>query len=100
RVGKRLKVGFEKEMDMLVKQGFNSGLQSAYAIGYAQWLKFLNKEISKEQAIKEWIHKEQFYAKRQMTWFRKDKRIHWFYVDNYGFFAEVADLVIKWHNKA
>lgn len=48
------------------------------AIGYQQAFRQLSGEYSKEQAIEETISLTQRYARRQMSWFRRDKRIHWF----------------------
>lgn len=47
------------------------------AIGYQQAFKQISGEYSQEQAIEETISLTQRYARRQMSWFRRDKRIHW-----------------------
>ena len=53
------------------------GLPSMSGIGYQEIEKFLNKELTKEEAIEQIKNNTRHYAKRQMTWFQKDKRIHW-----------------------
>ncbi len=82
RVEKMLKLGLEKEVKTLVKKyGWTPILQNT--IGYSEWKDFLNlqkqpsrfcRSDSVASAIT--LHTIQF-AKRQMTWFKKDKRIHW-----------------------
>lgn len=98
RVTERLKKGFESEVNKLVSQGFSFGLQSSLSIGYFQWLKYIRGEISKEQAIQEWISQEKSYSKRQMVWFKKDKRIKWFNIGDRKYISKVEELIRKWHN--
>lgn len=51
------------------------------AIGYKQIFQYLNGEISFEDAVEKIKMESRRYAKRQLTWFRRDKRIDWIYVD-------------------
>ena len=46
-------------------------------IGYNQLIRYLKKELSYEQAIEEWITREVQYAKRQLTFMKKDSNIRW-----------------------
>jgi tRNA dimethylallyltransferase len=76
RVEKMIKLGLEKEVKKLVKKyGFD--ISPMQTIGYQEWLPYFEGKITKEE-VKEKIktHTLQF-AKRQMTWFKKDKRIKW-----------------------
>ena len=75
RVEKMFKLGLEKEIKCLVKKyGWIPPFQT---IGYQEWNDYLQNKIGEEE-VKEKIklHTSQF-SKRQMTWFKKDKRIHW-----------------------
>jgi len=75
RTEEMIKSGLEKEVRELVrKYGWNSALQT---IGYQEWKEYFDNKISKEE-VEELIvlHTLQF-ARRQMTWFRKDRRIYW-----------------------
>jgi tRNA dimethylallyltransferase len=47
------------------------------AIGYDQAIRQLMGELSQDQAIEETIALTNRYARRQMSWFRRDRRIHW-----------------------
>ncbi|MDD5433411.1 MAG: tRNA (adenosine(37)-N6)-dimethylallyltransferase MiaA [Candidatus Pacebacteria bacterium] len=76
RIGKRtnkmLKQGLEREVKLLVKKyGWTAVLQNT--IGYAEWQKKTTKKKLRELIF---LHTIQF-AKRQMTWFKKEKRIKW-----------------------
>lgn len=56
---------------------FELSKTAAKAIGYAQALAQLRGDISQQQAMDETIQLTNRYARRQMSWFRRDKRIHW-----------------------
>ena len=87
RVEKMFKLGLEKEVKKLVKKyGFK--IPPMQTIGYQEWKDYFEGKIGKEE-VKEKIkiHTLQF-TKRQMTWFKREKRIKW--VKNY---REVERLV-------
>ncbi len=66
-------------------------------LGADPLLSFLRDEITKEEALKDWAQGEYRYAKRQMTWFRKEKAIHWFDAQNTDYQKEVEVLVRGWY---
>lgn len=75
RVDLMIKDGLIDEVKNLIKQyGQN---QSFDAIGYREVVDYLNGKISLDEAINLIKKNTRNYAKRQMTWFKKDKRIHW-----------------------
>ncbi len=49
------------------------------AIGYKETLAYLDGEAAREEAIDEIKLRSRQYAKRQLTWLRRDPGIHWFY---------------------
>ena len=49
------------------------------AIGYKEALSYLDGKAAREEAIDEIKLRSRQYAKRQLTWLRRDKDIHWFY---------------------
>lgn len=53
-------------------------LSSLDTIGYKEIFEFLDGKISKEEAIEQIKRNTRHYAKRQMTWFKKDAEISWF----------------------
>ena len=77
RVEERLKKGAIKEVKKLLKMGYEESDPGMKTIGYQQIIKYLNKELTKEKAIEDWINKEVQYAKRQYTFMKKDKNIKW-----------------------
>lgn len=82
RVVSRLSHGaIEETKKLLVK--YNQGLQSMTAIGYKSIISFLEGNLTEAEMIEKWVSGEIAYAKRQMTWFRKQPVI-WYDIDNYG----------------
>ena len=88
RIEKMIEAGLSKEVEGLIKK-YGVKPYSLSGISYQEIIQYLNKEITLEQAkdlIK--IHTRQ-YARRQMSWFKRDKRIHW--IENYS----QAEKIIK-----
>ncbi len=77
RVDKQIKDGLVKETKNLVDQGFGWNLPSMSGIGYKQVGYYLRGEMSLEEAIDILKRDTKRYAKRQATWFKRDKRIKW-----------------------
>jgi len=77
RVEERLKNGAIDEVKNILKMGYKSTDPGLKTIGYQQIIKYLNNELTKEKAIEDWINKEVQYAKRQLTFMKKDPNIQW-----------------------
>jgi tRNA dimethylallyltransferase len=69
--------GMVEETEALTSKGLRESVTAGYAIGYAQALAQLDGELSQEQAIESTIKLTQKYARRQMSWFKRDTRINW-----------------------
>ena len=61
------------------------------AIGYKEILKYFSKEKTLQEVREEIKQSTRRYAKRQLTWFRKDNNINWIYPDSFNSFSEVLD---------
>lgn len=70
RVEDRLEQGAITETKNLLAK-YSQDLQSMSAIGYKSIIAHLKGEYSKTEMIEDWVKNELSYAKRQMTWFRK-----------------------------
>jgi tRNA dimethylallyltransferase len=76
RVDNMIKQGLEKEVKKLSKKyGFN--VPPMQTIGYREWEGYFDKEVGLEETIERIKINTIKFAKRQMTWFRKDKTIKW-----------------------
>lgn len=85
--------GLEQEVRGLLKRGFGPELQSMQAIGYRHMLAYLSGNWSREQLLEQLARDTRRYAKRQMTWFRKDRTINWLPVDDTG---RLLDHIGSW----
>ena len=77
RVEERLKNGAINEVKKILEMGYKESDPGMKTIGYQQIIKYLNKKLTKKKAIEDWINKEVQYAKRQLTFMKKDKNIKW-----------------------
>ncbi len=77
RVEQMTAEGLVQEIENLLKQKYSWNLPSMNGIGYKQMKDYFEKGESLELAKKKLRHDTQKFAKRQMTWFKRDKRIHW-----------------------
>jgi len=78
RVDQMLKQGFVEEVQSLRDRGYSSSLKSMKSIGYAELNSFLDKKISLLEAVAKIKTATKRYAKRQRTWFRRNKNIIWY----------------------
>jgi tRNA dimethylallyltransferase len=76
-------------------KGYDKNLNSLNTVGYKEIIRYLDKEITLERAIELIKRNTRHYAKRQMTWFRKDKRIHWFKVKDLSDLDQIAEKIIS-----
>ena len=78
RINKRVDIMFEKgllnECIKLKENGYNSLMQAMQGIGYKEVLMYLENSISLEEATEMIKQGSRNYAKRQLTWVRKDPR--------------------------
>lgn len=77
RVERMWQQGLVEEAESLIAEGIREGKTSSRAIGYSQALAQLDGELTREEAIAQTVQLTQRYARRQMSWFRRDERINW-----------------------
>ena len=69
--------GLVKEVRNLLKQGYGENLVSMQGLGYKEVSAYLRGEYDENEAMRLLKRNTRRYAKRQLTWFRKDERIQW-----------------------
>ncbi|MCD7785163.1 MAG: tRNA (adenosine(37)-N6)-dimethylallyltransferase MiaA [Oscillospiraceae bacterium] len=79
RVDKMLEMGLLEEAKMVLSQ--ENVATAGQAIGYKEFKPYFAGEKSIEECIDSVKQDSRRYAKRQLTWFRRDKRIKWIYRD-------------------
>ena len=71
--------GLLDEVRALLKCGVPRGSTALQAIGYKECLSFLDGQSTEEEALELIKLRSRQYAKRQLTWLRRNQDIHWFY---------------------
>ncbi len=74
----RIKSGMVSEATKLHKEGLSWKRMESLGLEYKYLAKYLKKEISKDEMIEQLDREIRKYAKRQKTWFKRDKSIKWF----------------------
>ncbi|MCD7981574.1 MAG: tRNA (adenosine(37)-N6)-dimethylallyltransferase MiaA [Clostridiales bacterium] len=77
RVDLMLKQGLVEEVKALRNRGFTRDLTSMQGLGYKEILSWLDGEISYEEAIRILKRNTRHFAKRQLTWFRRERDVIW-----------------------
>ena len=81
RVDRMVELGLVEEVRGLMDQGMSDALTSRQAIGYKEIIEALEGEITLDEAIEMVKLRSRRYAKRQLSWFRRDERIEWIDMD-------------------
>lgn len=87
--------GWMQEVRDLLKSGLNENAKPFDFIGYRELRAVLRNELSLEQALEAIQQATRRYAKRQLTWFRKEAGVQWFngFGDDFVLQAEVFKLL-------
>lgn len=75
RVDKMMEAGLEEEVKQLLPFRAKNSMQT---VGYKELIRYFDGEIDLDFAIEEIKKNSRRYAKRQLTWFRREKEIEWF----------------------
>ena len=100
RVDQMMKEGLLQEVKRLKEMGYHRGMVSMQGLGYKEILSYLDGEISLDEAVYEIKRDTRHFAKRQITWFKRERDVIWVNKDEYGYdekkilnsmMAELAD---------
>jgi tRNA dimethylallyltransferase len=92
RVHQMFEEGFVDEVKSLEKN-LRLGKTAFRALGYSQVLSLLSGEISEDEAITLTINATKKFARRQLSWFRRDPLIHWLDATSPDLFAQSLRLI-------
>lgn len=98
RIDDRIALGFLAEVESLLAKDIDWEFQSMSSLGYKQLRGYFEKKMTLQEAFDLWKKEEKRYAKRQMTWWKHDKRINWFQINEPGWQKKVEELVNKWYS--
>lgn len=81
RIDKRVDImmedGLLQEINELLDKGYTRDMNSMTGIGYKEMLDYIDGEATLEEAIDKIKQNSRHYAKRQLTWFRREKEVYW-----------------------
>ena len=92
--------GLVKEVEGLKREGCHRGMVSMQGLGYKEILSYLDGEISLDEAVYEIKRDTRHFAKRQLTWFRRERDVTWVNRQDFGNDEAILDFMInKLHDK-
>lgn len=97
RVDRMMESGLIEEVKKILSLGYNPNLNSLNTVGYKEIISYLKNEISIERAVELIKRNTRRFAKRQLTWFRKDKRIRWMRINSKNEFSQIVNTIISEH---
>lgn len=92
RVDIMLENGLEQEARLAYQRAGGGAFQ---AIGHKELFGYFKGDCTLEEAAESLKMQTRRYAKRQLTWFNKDKRIHWLYADEENDIPAAAEKTVK-----
>lgn len=96
RVDEMFEKGLVKEVESLMEMGYSKNLVSMQGLGYKETLAYLEGDYDLDTAKYILKRDTRHFAKRQLTWFRKQKNIKWIEMDKYSFNLEnILSKIIK-----
>jgi tRNA dimethylallyltransferase len=82
RVRRMIQAGWVEEVEDLLRRGLSPEAPPFQAIGYGQLAAYVGGETSLEEAVTATVRATCRYAKRQTTWFRRERAVNWFSMEN------------------
>lgn len=96
RVDLMLQAGLVEEVKRLRAQGCHKGMVSMQGLGYKEILSWLEGEISYEEAVYLLKRDTRHFAKRQLTWFRRERDVIWLNKPDYDYDdSRILDDILK-----
>jgi tRNA dimethylallyltransferase len=77
RIDAMIQAGWIEEVAQLVQNGIPADAKPFQFIGYSDWRVYLDGKLTKTEALHKIQQATRRYAKRQLTWFRREPNVHW-----------------------
>lgn len=99
RVDEMMDMGLVAEVEGLVARGYTRRACAMQSLGYDEMLDCLESKCTLDQALGRIKLRTRQYAKRQFTWFRKDRRYRWVDLDRWGIDGGVERVLSQYRNR-
>lgn len=93
RVDAMIEAGLVEEVKAILARGYSADVNALQTVGYQEAIKHLRGALSWDGMVDLIKQNSRRYAKRQLTWFRRDKRIRWFRLEGEIQYGSVAQLI-------
>lgn len=97
RVDKRFESGAAGEIKQFMSADLSFSLPALTASGCRQLREYINGRENLQDALRSWKYQEHEYARRQITWFKKDKRVIWFDTADSHYPSSVEEHIRTWY---
>ncbi|MBH1940864.1 tRNA (adenosine(37)-N6)-dimethylallyltransferase MiaA [Mobilitalea sibirica] len=87
--------GLLDEVKALLNRGYTKDMVSMQGLGYKELIAYLEGETTLEEAIDILKRDTRHYAKRQLTWFKREKDVIWIDKDHYQDDSDILDFMIQ-----
>ncbi len=95
RVDIMINAGLIDEVKQLLTMGYTKDMVSMQGLGYKEIIDYLEGNNSLDEAIDKLKRDTRHYAKRQLTWFKREKDIIWVNKEDYSDEADIIDYLIE-----
>ena len=95
RVDLMFSLGLIEEARQLLKMGYEPSLNALNTVGYKEVFGHLKGKLANDEMVELIKRNSRRFAKRQLTWFRRDERIEWITMDENTRSEDVADLIAR-----
>ena len=99
RTVEMFEAGWPKEVERLLEGGLDPGAAGLQSLGYSEVVKYLAGGLPKNRAIEAIQRRTRRFAKRQMTWFRRDRRLRWLDLDRVGSGGARDRILRQWEGQ-
>ena len=96
RVDLMLKDGLLEEAEKVLNSDLSNTAEKA--IGYKELIPYFNGESTLDECVEVLKMNTRRYAKRQLTWFRRDQEINWIYIDEHNSFKDILNKALSFIN--
>ena len=100
RVDEMISNGLIEEVIKLKDYGFNKENNALNTVGYKEVFEYLDGKVDRDTMIETIKMNSRRYAKRQITWFKRDDRIIWIKIDEYDQKEDLTKRILDHINKA
>lgn len=95
RVDIMLEEGLLEEVKALARRGYSRELVSMQGLGYKELLAYLEGKTTLEEAVDEIKKETRHFAKRQLTWFKREKQVIWINKDEFQNETEILEKITE-----